>query len=82
MPKSMQTRYKSKTGDTVIDSTWEGLETCKAVHIVQSHSWLLCADNLISQALPSLVPSPFPAPVLIAYSIKTEGKAWEKESRA
>ena len=24
----------------------------------------------------------FPAPVLIACSIKTEGKAWEKESRA
>ena len=30
----------------------------------------------------SLVPRPFPAPVLIACSIKTEGKAWEKESRA
>ena len=38
---------------------------------VQSHS----IDN-------SLVPRPFPAPVLIACSIKTEGKAWEKESRA
>ena len=30
----------------------------------------------------SLVPRPFLAPVLIACSIKTEGKAWEKESRA
>ena len=30
----------------------------------------------------SLVPRPFPAPVLIACSIKTEGKAWEKESHA
>ena len=28
------------------------------------------------------VPRPFPAPVLIACSIKTEGKAWDKESRA
>ena len=27
----------------------------------------------------SLVPRPFPAPVLIACSIKTEGKAWEKD---
>ena len=31
---------------------------------------------------PSLVPRPFPAPVLIACSIKTEGKTWEKESCA
>ena len=30
----------------------------------------------------SLVPRPFPAPALIACSIKTGGKAWEKESRA
>ena len=35
-------------------------------------------DNITTA---SLVPRPFPAPVLIACSIKTEGKAWESHVR-
>ena len=43
------------------------------------HEYIIAEQYTRSET--SLVPRPFPAPVLIACSIKTEGKAWEKESR-